>query len=133
MLHSVIAAHSTSLLLYRLGACRHLPRDIRVFAVQRVPARFEGREVCSARGYAYYLPASALRLRLDGGAEDAATLARLRAALNDFVGEHPFHNYTKRCAARHCAQLHEAVRCSPLCTTTRNGVLFAPAPATVHS
>jgi len=31
-----------------------------------------------------------------GGAEDAAALARLRAALAAYVGTHPFHNFTRR-------------------------------------
>lgn len=46
--------------------------------------------------YHYYLPASVLGLKLDGGPEDATTLARLAECWASFEGHHPFHNYTKR-------------------------------------
>lgn len=49
-----------------------------------------------ACSYNYYVPASILGLRLDGGEGDAARLALLRAAWERFQGTHPFHNYTKR-------------------------------------
>jgi hypothetical protein len=48
------------------------------------------------RSYNYYLPASVLGLRLDGGPEDAERLARLAQCWALFEGNHPFHNYTQR-------------------------------------
>jgi tRNA pseudouridine(38-40) synthase len=77
--------------------CRHLPVSIRVFAVQRVNARFNGRSKCSARTYDYFVPAAALKLTMDGGQQDREILKRLQRALDCFVGDRPFHNYTKRC------------------------------------
>lgn len=43
-----------------------------------------------------------------GGAEDEATLERLRATLALFEGTHPFHNYTKRRLYR--AEVREGAR-----------------------
>ena len=68
-----------------------------MFAVQRVNNRFAGRDSCNQRTYEYYVPAAALHLRLDGGAEDGETLALLQRALDTFVADRPYHNYTRRC------------------------------------
>ena len=53
------------------------------------------------------------RLRLGaGGAEDEATLERLRSALQLFEGTHPFHNYTKRRLYR--AEAREGIKAKVL-------------------
>jgi tRNA pseudouridine38-40 synthase len=43
---------------------RHLPAQIRVFAVQRVNKKFNARHQADSRMYEYYLPASVLGLAL---------------------------------------------------------------------
>ena len=82
--------------------CRHLPTDIRVFSVQRVPTKFDGRESCTSRVYSMYVPAGVLSLHDDGSDGDAQVMARLRTALQAFEGSKPFHNYTRRCDACMC-------------------------------
>ena len=78
-------------------ARRHLPDDVRAFSLQRVNNRFDARVLCTSRVYEYVLPAAALGLAADGSQADEDTLTRLRAALDGFVGDRPFHNYTHRC------------------------------------
>jgi tRNA pseudouridine(38-40) synthase len=79
--------------------CRHLPEDIRVFSVQRVNSKFNARSMCTSRVYEYLVPAPVLGLAVDGGQGDSNILARLQGALAAFVGDRPFHNYTRRCDA----------------------------------
>ncbi|GAB4820186.1 hypothetical protein N2152v2_007232 [Parachlorella kessleri] len=98
------------------GINSHLPPQMRVFSVQRVTKAFSARAECtrrhvealgSSRGtcpvapsrhtsYNYYLPASVLGLKLDGGSEDARKLELLGRCWAAFQGGHPFHNYTVR-------------------------------------
>ena len=49
------------------GINAHLPPAVRVLAVQRVQQKFDARQCCASRGYRYFLPASALGMRMDGG------------------------------------------------------------------
>jgi hypothetical protein len=118
-------------------ACRHLPDDVRVFSVQRVSKSFDCRSMCINRAYHYYVPASVLGLRAPSAPEEAAkaeagslppsmsaddlahnqqVLLRLRQALSCFVGDRPFHNYTKRCGAS--PALHDGICLQCLCCTT---------------
>lgn len=64
--------------------------------MQRVNNRFDGRVLCTSRTYEYVLPAAALGLAGNGSQADEDVLERLRAALDSFVGDRPFHNYTHR-------------------------------------
>ena len=66
---------------------------------------WSARSECIRRSYRYYLPASILGLRLDGGTADGEVLARLEAAWRTFEGHHAFHNYTRRRLYRLPAQL----------------------------
>ncbi|EFJ48745.1 hypothetical protein VOLCADRAFT_90550 [Volvox carteri f. nagariensis] len=63
---------------------RHLPSQIRVFTVQKTNKKFSARHMCEERVYQYYLPASMIDLKCDGGEEDAAKLAVFRDALSCF-------------------------------------------------
>lgn len=116
---STVAAQKSSQL--PCHCCRHLPDDIRVFSVQRVSKGFDCRSMCINRAYHYYVPAAVIGLRTAQAATDTglparhteqhsaecltaadlahnqAVLQRLRQVLASFVGDRPFHNYTKRC------------------------------------
>ena len=48
------------------------------------------------RTYEYFLPASLLGLRCDGGEGDGARLQALRQAMALMEGRHPFHNFAGR-------------------------------------
>jgi tRNA pseudouridine38-40 synthase len=90
------------------------PPAIRVLSAQRVTKRFDCRRWAIGRAYEYYLPASALGIRLDGedaaggeadGAprgpvaltpEQAEIVSRFKRALSSLEGHHPFHNYAGR-------------------------------------
>ncbi len=48
------------------GINAHLPAQVRVLAAQRVQQKFNARQCCRSRAYSYFLPASALGLRMDG-------------------------------------------------------------------
>ncbi|KAF5832298.1 hypothetical protein DUNSADRAFT_11835 [Dunaliella salina] len=74
----------------------HLPPEISVFAVQKVNKKFDARAMCTGRTYEYYLPAFLLGLKCDRSEADAERLAAFRAALQLYVGFHPFHNFTRR-------------------------------------
>lgn len=63
-----------------------VPGALRVLSAQRCRGSFNIRGLPTARSYAYYVP----RAMLSGA--DAA--ARLREALEHFVGRHPVHNFT---------------------------------------
>ena len=78
----------------------HLPPDIRVWSVARLPEplqRFDARAHCSHREYEYLVPVSFVEsLARDGGdggfARDDA-LARLQAACSLFEGAREWHNF----------------------------------------
>ena len=48
--------------------------QVRVLAVQRAQQRFDARQAAESRVYSYFLPASALGLRLDGQCSPAESL-----------------------------------------------------------
>ena len=50
----------------RLTRRRTLGAQVRVLSVQRVNRSFNARNSCLGRTYHYYLPATILRLRMDG-------------------------------------------------------------------
>eukprot|EP00798_Chlamydomonas_sp_ICE-L_P022177 gene22177-29239_t len=61
-----------------------------------VNKRFNARHMAGSRDYEYYLPASMLELSAElNSAEDNEKMAKFRTAIQTFVGNHPFHNYTK--------------------------------------
>lgn len=74
---------------------RHLPPSIRVLAVQRVTKKYNVRRWCLTRTYEYYLPAFLLGFTTPDGSstEDAEKLRLFRAALQQYVGTRPFHNF----------------------------------------
>jgi len=68
----------------------HLPRQLRVFSLQRAPKSFNARMLCDQRTYDYYLPASLLPQPHND------SLKLLEAAWKLYEGTHPFHCYTTR-------------------------------------
>ncbi|CAM9496113.1 unnamed protein product [Chrysoparadoxa australica] len=67
---------------------KHLPDDLRLFSVTRVPGGFRGRRECTWREYEYYVPWNVL-----GG--DQESLDRFSAALEHYSGSNSFHNFAK--------------------------------------
>ena len=90
------------------GINKHLPLEVRVFAVQRVVKSFDARRECIRRHYDYYVPLTFLERMIGslGGGEGEGegegamdvdeVLTRLERAWKSYAGHHAFHNFTKR-------------------------------------
>ena len=82
-----------------------LPPTVTLLAASPVPKRFQARHACASRTYNYLLPLHALMPDPSApvelkSPELAARLERLRAAMQLYVGTHPFHNFTHRARYR---------------------------------
>lgn len=53
--------------------------------------------MCVARSYEYVLPPWVVGIDADSAESVNRAMAKLNAVLQTFVGDHPFHNYTRRC------------------------------------
>ncbi|KAK7300834.1 hypothetical protein RJT34_11685 [Clitoria ternatea] len=75
----------------------YLPATIRVFSILPSTKRFDPRRECNLRKYSYLLPADIIGIQ-SHFSEDEIDLhiSEFNSILNDFEGEHPFHNYTVR-------------------------------------
>ena len=75
----------------------HLPADIRVWSVKRLPEslqRFDARAHCSHREYEYLVPASFIEsLAREGSSAGDDVLSRLRATCSLFEGAREWHNF----------------------------------------
>ncbi|KAH9668217.1 putative tRNA pseudouridine synthase [Citrus sinensis] len=75
----------------------HLPRNIKVFSILPSQRSFDPRRECNLRKYSYLLPAEVIGINSQlTAAEIDSHISDFNAILNEFEGEHPFHNYTER-------------------------------------
>lgn len=75
----------------------HLPRNIKVFSILPSQRSFDPRRECNLRKYSYLLPADVIGINSQlTAAEIDSHISDFNAILNEFEGEHPFHNYTER-------------------------------------
>ncbi|KAM7259161.1 hypothetical protein ACFE04_014902 [Oxalis oulophora] len=74
-----------------------LPDNIRVFSIIPAQRSFDPRRECVLRKYSYLLPAEIIGVTKDHTPADIDYhLSEFNSILNDFEGEHAFHNYTTR-------------------------------------
>lgn len=79
----------------------HLPENIRVFSIVPSQRSFDARRECSIRKYSYLLPADIIGVKETSTAVEVDHhISDFNDILNDFKGEHPFHNYTVRAKYR---------------------------------
>eukprot|EP00894_Picocystis_sp_ML_P003764 jgi/Pico_ML_1/54281/g4653.t1 len=71
---------------------QHLPNDLNVSSVKRVSKSFRAREWCKSRTYEYYVPGKVLGI--EDGNPQQERLEKLQEALESYVGNRPFHNFT---------------------------------------
>lgn len=82
----------------------YLPKEIKVFCVQKVTKGFTARHGCENRTYHYYLPLKPILKELNRDSTEKGrkllspddVVAALRDILKLYNGKHPFHNYTDR-------------------------------------
>ncbi|KAL2317398.1 hypothetical protein Fmac_031274 [Flemingia macrophylla] len=75
----------------------YLPNTIRVFSILPSTKRFDPRRECNLRKYSYLLPAAIIGIQSHFSKDEIDFhIAEFNSILNDFEGEHPFHNYTVR-------------------------------------
>eukprot|EP01132_Coremiostelium_polycephalum_P002677 gene2677-3321_t len=84
----------------RLAINKHLPNDIRVFAIQRVNNSFHAKNSVDARSYIYVTPTHVFQPKFakTPQTEEFKFTEKVRAQVNKvlsfFVGNHRYHNYT---------------------------------------
>ncbi|KZV25771.1 tRNA pseudouridine synthase-like [Dorcoceras hygrometricum] len=79
----------------------HLPNNIRVFSIVPSQRSFDARRECSIRKYSYLLPADIIGVKKSYTAVEVDRhISCFNDILNEFKGEHPFHNYTIRAKYR---------------------------------
>lgn len=71
---------------------QHLPNDLNVSSVKRVSKSFRAREWCKSRTYEYYVPGKVLGI--EDGNPQQERLEKLQEALESYIGNRPFHNFT---------------------------------------
>ncbi|KAL8129874.1 hypothetical protein V2J09_019029, partial [Rumex salicifolius] len=89
----------------------NLPEDIRVFSILPSKRTFDPRRECTVRNYSYLLPVEVIGITKNCSTSDIDYhISAFNDILNDFEGEHPFHNYTSRAKYRRPSAKHSGQR-----------------------
>ncbi|KAL9459770.1 hypothetical protein AB3S75_003049 [Citrus x aurantiifolia] len=99
----------------------HLPRNIKVFSILPSQRSFDPRRECNLRKYSYLLPAEVIGINSQlTAAEIDSHISDFNAILNEFEGEHPFHNYTER--SKYRRKPHKTGRVSKRAKASKDAV-----------